>query len=123
MMMLVLRMGMGSVLCRRRRHRRVSSRSLNNRIHDTSATSEGDALRLDGWHDVMVTGNDIYDIRECPGNSCHTDTLQSYNGGVPTSGLTLTDNYTHDNVGAQGLPFLKDGDISQRVDQREPVAA
>jgi hypothetical protein len=33
-------------------------------------------------------------------------------GGVPTTGLTLPRNYTHDNVGAQGLPFLKDGDIS-----------
>ena len=61
---------------------------------------------------MTVSGNDIYNIKECPGNGCHTDTLQSYNGGVATSGLTLTGNYTHDNVGAQGLPFLKDGDIS-----------
>jgi len=84
----------------------------NNRIHDTSATDEGDALRFDGWNNITVTGNDIYNIKECPSSSCHTDTLQSYNSGVPTSGLTLTRNYTHNNVGAQGLPFLKDGDIS-----------
>jgi hypothetical protein len=84
----------------------------NNKIHDTSATSEGDALRFDGWNHITVTGNDIYNIKECAGSGCHTDTLQSYNGGVATTGLTLTKNYTHNNVGAQGFPFLKDGDIS-----------
>ncbi len=83
-----------------------------NRIHNTSATNEGDALRFDGWNHITVEGNDIYEIKECPGSTCHTDTLQSYNGGVATTGLTVTRNYTHDNVGAQGLPFLKDGDIS-----------
>jgi hypothetical protein len=84
----------------------------NNKIHDTSLTSEGDALRFDGWNHITVTGNDIYNIKECAGSGCHTDTLQSYNGGVATTGLTLTKNYTHNNVGAQGFPFLKDGDIS-----------
>ena len=84
----------------------------DNEIHDTSKTGEGDALRLDGWKNVTITGNDIYKIDECPGNGCHTDTLQSYQAEVPTTGLVLSDNYTHDNVGAQGLPFLKDGDIS-----------
>lgn len=84
----------------------------NNKIHDTSATSEGDALRFDGWNHITVTGNDIYSIKECAGSGCHTDTLQSYNGGVATTGLTLTKNYTHNNIGAQGFPFLKDGDIS-----------
>jgi hypothetical protein len=83
-----------------------------NRIHNTSPTGEGDALRFDGWNHITVEGNDIYEIKECPGSTCHTDTLQSYNGGVATSGLTITKNYTHDNAGAQGLPFLKDGDIS-----------
>ncbi len=83
-----------------------------NRIHNTSTTSEGDALRFDGWNNITVTENDIYEIKECPSDTCHTDTLQSYNGGVATTGLTITRNYTHDNVGAQGLPFLKDGDIS-----------
>jgi hypothetical protein len=84
----------------------------NNQIHDTSTTSEGDAIRLDGWHDVTITGNDIYNIKECAGNTCHTDTLQSYQGGVATSNLTITRNYIHDTNGAQGFPFLKDGDIS-----------
>jgi Right handed beta helix region len=84
----------------------------NNKIHDTSSTGEGDALRFDGWNHITVANNDIYNIRECAGSGCHTDTLQSYNGGVPTTGLTITKNYTHNNVGAQGLPFLKDGDIS-----------
>jgi hypothetical protein len=83
-----------------------------NRIHDTSTTSEGDALRFDGWNNITVTENDIYNIKECASDTCHTDTLQSYNGDVPTTGLTITRNYTHDNVGAQGLPFLKDGDVS-----------
>ena len=83
-----------------------------NRIHNTSDTGEGDALRFDGWNHLTVTGNDIYDIKECPSDTCHTDTLQSYQGDVATEGLTIEKNYSHDNVGAQGLPFLKDGDIS-----------
>jgi hypothetical protein len=83
-----------------------------NRIHNTSDTSEGDALRFDGWNHLTVIGNDIYEIKECPSSTCHTDTLQSYQGDVPTEGLTIEKNYSHDNVGAQGLPFLKDGDIS-----------
>jgi chitodextrinase len=90
-----------------------------NIIHDTSSTSEGDALRLDGWNHVTVTGNEEYNIKECPPNyDCHTDTLQSYQGNdagtadIPTSNLTITKNYIHDTNGAQGFPFLKDGDIS-----------
>jgi len=83
-----------------------------NIIHNTSATSEGDALRFDGWHDVTVTGNNMYNIDECAGNGCHTDTLQSEQLGVATSNLTITKNYIHDNSGAQGFPFLSDGDIA-----------
>lgn len=83
-----------------------------NRIHATCSTCEGDALRLDGWRNVTVTGNDIYDIKECPGNDCHTDTLQSYQGETPTKGLLVTRNYVHDTVNVQGLAFLKDGDIA-----------
>jgi len=82
-----------------------------NRVHATCSTCEGDALRIDGWRDVTITGNDIYDIRECPGDDCHTDTLQSYQGVTPSSGLTVTRNYVHDTLDSQGLPFLKDGDI------------
>ena len=82
-----------------------------NRIHATCSTCEGDALRFDGWRNVTVTGNEIYDIKECPGNGCHTDTLQSYQGDTPTGGLIITRNYVHDTFNAQGLAFLKDGDI------------
>lgn len=82
-----------------------------NRVHDTCASCEGDALRIDGWRDVTITGNDIYNIRECPSNDCHTDTLQSYQGDTSSSGLTVTRNYVHDSVNTQGLAFLKDGDI------------
>lgn len=83
-----------------------------NRVHETSATGEGDALRFDGWSHITVRENDIYDIRECPSDTCHTDTLQSYQAGIPTTGLKLERNYIHDCVDAQGFPFLKDGDIS-----------
>jgi hypothetical protein len=81
-----------------------------NRVHGTCATCEGDGIRLDGWRDVRIVGNDIYGIHACPG--CHTDTLQSYESGQPTSGLTVAKNYVHDSFQSQGLPFLKDGDIA-----------
>ena len=83
-----------------------------NIIHNTSSTGEGDALRFDNWSDIVVTGNDIYNIAECAGDTCHTDTLQSYQAQNPTNGLTITKNYVHDTSSAQGLAFLKDGDIS-----------
>ncbi len=83
-----------------------------NEVHETSSTGEGDALRFDGWSNITVKENDIYNIRECASDTCHTDTLQSYQAGIPTSGLTLERNYIHDCVGAQGFPFLKDGDVS-----------
>jgi hypothetical protein len=83
-----------------------------NEVHETSSTGEGDALRFDGWSNITVKENDIYNIRECPGNTCHTDTLQSYQAGIATSGLALERNYIHDCVNAQGFPFLKDGDVS-----------
>jgi hypothetical protein len=83
-----------------------------NKIHDTSTTDEGDALRFDNWSNVTVTGNDIYNIKNCPTQDCHTDTLQSYNADYPTSGLMITKNYLHDNDRAQGFPFLADGGIN-----------
>ena len=85
---------------------------LGNEIHETDSSGEGDALRFDGWSNITVKENDIYNIRECAGNTCHTDTLQSYQAGIATSGLTLERNYIHDCNAAQGFPFLKDGDIS-----------
>jgi uncharacterized protein (UPF0333 family) len=81
----------------------------NNIIHDTNVQGEGDAFRFDGWNNITVTGNELYHIKECAGSGCHTDTLQSYNAGTTATGLTVTNNYTHDNIGAQGLPFLHDG--------------
>jgi Right handed beta helix region len=86
-----------------------------NRVHNTSTSGEGDAIRLDGWNHVVVANNDIYNIAECSSNSCHTDTLQSYQAGVPTNGLLLVRNYLHDTMAAQGFPFLKDGDIANAV--------
>jgi fibronectin type 3 domain-containing protein len=89
----------------------------NNIIHDTSHSSEGDGIRLQGWKDVTVIGNEIYNVGEGPactaggGNICHTDTLQSFQNGVATSTLKVNHNYIHD-VDGQGIPFLKDGDIS-----------
>jgi Right handed beta helix region len=82
-----------------------------NEIHETNSTGEGDALRFDGWSNITVKENDIYNIRECASDTCHTDTLQSYQAGIATSGLTLERNYIHDCVDAQGFPFLKDGDV------------
>lgn len=84
----------------------------DNKIHETNSADEGDALRFDGWSNIKVIGNDIYDIKECPGDDCHTDTLQSYNAQLPTTGLTIEKNYVHDCTDAQGFPFLKDGDIA-----------
>jgi hypothetical protein len=83
-----------------------------NEIHGTDSTGEGDALRFDGWSNITVKENDVYNIRECASDTCHTDTLQSYQAGIPTSGLTLERNYIHDCIAAQGFPFLKDGDVS-----------
>ena len=86
-----------------------------NTIHDTGNTCEADAIRAQGWSGLTVTGNDIYNItnsQSACGGQCHTDTLQSYNEGFSTSGLTITRNYVHDETDTQGLPFLKDGDVS-----------
>ena len=86
-----------------------------NKIHNTTATeggSDGDAIRMDAWSHVEVIANDIYEIKECPGGACHTDTLQSFQGEVPTEGLLIERNYIHDMSEAQGLPFLSDGDVA-----------
>lgn len=74
-----------------------------NRIHGYGQGSE-DAIHLNNWHHVRVTGNDLYNLQE-HGN--HTDALQSVWGG---SDLTFDHNYEHDNQ-SQGF-FLKDGDVS-----------
>lgn len=93
----------------------------HNVIHDTSKTQQGDAIRLQYFSNVAIIGNEEYDIGEEAGcveagvDRCHTDTLQtqatSSKGDIPTGGLTIEKNYIHDTAGAQGFPFLKDGDI------------
>jgi hypothetical protein len=85
-----------------------------NRIHDTGDSSSGceaDSLRIQGYKNLTITGNELFNIKECPTNNCHTDTLQSYQANVQTSGLDIEKNYIHDTTDAQGFPFLKDGDI------------
>ncbi len=94
----------------------------HNLIHDTSKTQQGDAIRLQYFSNVSIIGNEEYNIGEEAGcvdagvDHCHTDTLQtqatSSRGDIPTEGLTIEKNYIHDTAGAQGFPFLKDGDIS-----------
>ena len=86
-----------------------------NMIHDTGSSCEADAIRIQGFRNLTIVGNDVYNIEDpssACGGACHTDTLQSYQAGIATSGLTITKNYVHDTCGAQGFPFLKDGDIS-----------
>lgn len=95
---------------------------VHNSIHGTSKTQQGDAIRLQYFSHVSIIGNEEYDIGEGPGcvqgevDHCHTDTLQtqatSASGDIPTEGLIIEKNYIHDTSGAQGFPFLKDGDIS-----------
>ena len=76
----------------------------NNKIHGYGNGSGEDAVHLNNWQHVTVTGNDIYGLEE-HGN--HTDALQSVFGG---SDMVFDHNYEHDNQ-SQGF-FLKDGDVS-----------
>ena len=73
-----------------------------NRIHGIVA--KGDALNVDNYAGLRVTGNDIYDLVE---GGQHTDCLQSTFGG---HGVVFDHNYEHDNE-CQGF-FLKDGDVT-----------
>ena len=73
-----------------------------NRIHDIVA--KADALNVDNYAGLRITGNDIYDIIE---GGHHSDCLQSTFGGTD---LVFDHNYEHDNE-CQGF-FLKDGDVS-----------
>jgi hypothetical protein len=75
-----------------------------NRIHNIGAGHSEDAIHLDNWRNVTVSGNEFEHIVET-GN--HTDCLQSVYGGT---NLTFTHNYEHDND-CQGF-FIKDGDAT-----------
>jgi Right handed beta helix region len=76
-----------------------------NHFHDIGLTSgEEDAIHLDNWARVRVSGNEFDHIIES-GN--HTDCLQSVYGGTD---LVFDHNYEHDND-CQGF-FIKDGDAT-----------
>ena len=75
-----------------------------NRFHDIGRNGSEDAIHLDNWRNVTITGNEFDHIIE---SGEHTDCLQSVYGGT---GLTFTRNYEHDND-CQGF-FIKDGDAT-----------
>ena len=75
-----------------------------NRIHNIGVGHSEDAIHLDNWRNVTISGNELEHIVET-GN--HTDCLQSVYGGT---NLTFTHNYEHDND-CQGF-FIKDGDAT-----------
>jgi hypothetical protein len=91
-----------------------------NRVHDLTSTlngNDGDALRLDGWSDVTITGNEVFHVQQqnpSISGMGHCDILQSFNNNVSTKNLTFDHNYIHDN-NAEGPPFLKDGDVASGV--------
>jgi Right handed beta helix region len=76
----------------------------SNHIHNIGENGTEDAIHLDNWRNVTVTGNEFDHINES-GN--HTDCLQSVYGG---EGLVFDHNYEHDND-CQGI-FIKDGDAT-----------
>jgi hypothetical protein len=75
-----------------------------NHFHDIGESGSEDAIHLDNWRNVTISGNEFDHIIES-GN--HTDCMQSVYGG---SGLSFDHNYEHDND-CQGF-FVKDGDAS-----------
>ena len=78
-----------------------------NRIHNIGGPHGDDAINVNNYANLRVSGNDFYGMVE-GGN--HTDCLQSTFGG---SGLVFDHNYEHDN-NCQGL-FTKDGDVTDAV--------
>jgi hypothetical protein len=75
-----------------------------NHIHDIGAHGGEDAIHLDNWRNVRITGNEFDHIIEA---GEHTDCVQSVFGGA---NLTFDHNYEHDND-CQGF-FIKDGDAT-----------
>lgn len=73
-----------------------------NRLHDIR--NGADAIDVDNYDRVRVTGNEFVRIIDPPGG--HVDCLQSTFGG---DGLVFDHNYEHDN-NCQGF-FIKDGDV------------
>jgi hypothetical protein len=86
-------------------HKPISNVTISaNHIHNIGENGTEDAIHLDNWRNVTVTGNEFDHINES-GN--HTDCLQSVYGG---EGLVFDHNYEHDND-CQGI-FIKDGDAT-----------
>ncbi len=86
-------------------HKPISNVEISaNHIHNIGENGTEDAIHLDNWRNVTVTGNEFDHIIES-GN--HTDCLQSVYGG---EGLVFDHNYEHDND-CQGI-FIKDGDAT-----------
>ena len=85
----------------------------SNHIHNIGENGTEDAIHLDNWRNVTVTGNEFEHINES-GN--HTDCLQSVYGG---EGLVFTHNYEHDND-CQGI-FIEGRRRDQRIVHRQPV--
>jgi hypothetical protein len=76
-----------------------------NHFHDIGQNpGQEDAIHLDNWARVRVTGNEFDHIIEA---GQHTDCLQSVYGGTD---LMFDHNYEHDN-NCQGF-FIKDGDAT-----------
>jgi hypothetical protein len=91
----------------------------HNKIHNTSLTSEGDAIHAQGWANLTVRENDIYEISEeaCKG-ACHDDIFQTYNAGFKTAhDFAFEGNYVHDND-TEGI-LLKDGDTTPNATIRD----
>ena len=75
-----------------------------NHIHDIGEGGGEDAIHLDNWRRVKITGNEFDHIVEA---GDHTDCVQSVYGGDQ---LSFDHNYEHDND-CQGF-FIKDGDAT-----------
>lgn len=75
-----------------------------NRIHDIGGATGQDAINVNDYAALRVTGNEISGVLE---HGHHSDCFQSTFGG---SGLVFDHNYEHDN-NCQGF-FIKDGDVT-----------
>ena len=74
-----------------------------NRIHNIGGEGEADAIHVNNFQNLRVTGNEEYANYE---GGSHTDCLQTVFGGT---NMTFDHNYEHDNQ-CQGF-FIKDGDV------------
>jgi hypothetical protein len=73
-----------------------------NRIHGWNRTNDDDAININNYENVTISGNEITNVVE---QGSHNDTFQSTFGG---ENLVFTRNYVHDN---QSDFLIKDGDV------------